>query len=127
MKLPRVYVAPIFTAFILCVTIALGSCEHSSEQGTIDNPKVDDVYRLYYRKDVLENRFHFYRVVAVEGDSVSIGTNQMYYPGVPAAIDSPDFFYKFSFKLHKDSLKRLYETEEIAEITHYDKLVRQNR
>lgn len=80
----------------------------------INNPIIGDVYNMYDETQETEFKYYYYKISAIEGDSIYVYVNDYYYNGTANELDPADGFYdEFEIGFHKDEMLNMFTSGEI--------------
>ena len=104
---------------ILFLTLLLSAC--TSEKDMVYNPEVGDVYQIEKHDiDGHENVYQLVKVQSIDGETVSLMPNRMFYHEKVYCLAAGDYFStKAAFETTKAELKRMYEDGIIVEAFRY--------
>lgn len=113
--------SPIYMYFgILCLSLLIGYCSWQNAGipneyiDMVNKPAVNDIYTTH-NADVRDGYpYSLWKVVDVNGNSISIVSNVLYYSRPPQKFRPDDGFRKSSFVYHKDSIMALLFSEHIT-------------
>ncbi len=115
-----------YSAWILLASIILSwfywnksTQKHIMEK--VGSPMIGDIYTIKQVKND-ETSYYFLKIIGINGDSLIIFHNNLYYSDFVSRLDKDDYFVKDDTLIYKrKKLKQMLDDEEIFSVTHdYD-------
>ncbi|TRX54279.1 zinc-ribbon domain-containing protein [Fulvivirga sp. M361] len=93
-----------------------GSQAKKMEQAFLEEPMEGDIYKNIDKTEETTYKYYLWKVAKVENDSVFVSPSSYSYDGIPTKLEPEDGFYNFSYAIHKNELRDMYEKGEVKKI-----------